>query len=299
LELRHLRYFVAVAEELSFTRASERLYTSQPSLSEQIRNLEQEIGFALLNRTRRKVELTEAGTVFLEEARQILHQVDAAVVRAGKAASQARETLVIGFVPAAEVRIFPAVLPAFRAAFPKVDIVLRSLTSNEQEGALTRGEIDLGFLRGPVPAANLRSEVVLIEPLRVYLPQGHTLASLTHIPPARLDRQPSINIDRGYGRSIHDAIARYLSRHKVTQGHAYHSSNPLMSINLVAAGMGYTLLPAYAEHFMPKNVLSRPLMGGGPRSELLMASPRDLGASTSASRHLMQLVRDLPGSKHG
>lgn len=135
MELRHLRYFVAVAEELNFTRAAERLYTSQPSLSEQIRNLEEEIGYPLLNRTRRKVELTEAGVIFLDDAREILHKVEEAVQRAGKAASQAREVLTIGFVPAAEVRIFPAVLPAFRAAFPQVDVVLRSLTSNEQEGA--------------------------------------------------------------------------------------------------------------------------------------------------------------------
>ena len=143
MELRHLRYFVAVAEELNFTRAAERLYTSQPSLSEQIRNLEEEIGYPLLNRTRRKVELTEAGAVFLDDAREILQKVDEAVIRAGKAASQAREVLTIGFVPAAEVRIFPAVLPAFRAAFPQVDVVLRSLTSNEQEGAMARGELDL------------------------------------------------------------------------------------------------------------------------------------------------------------
>jgi LysR family hca operon transcriptional activator len=91
---------------------------------------------------------------------------------------------------------------------------------------------------------------------------------------------PAINIDPGYGRSIHDTLAHYLSHHGVTVGHIYPSSNPLMSINLVAAGLGYTLLPAYAENFMPKDVISRPLSGDLPMSELLMVSPRDASAST-------------------
>lgn len=293
MELRHLRYFVAVAEELNFTRAAGRLYTSQPSLSEQIRNLELEIGFALLTRTRRKVELTAAGVVFLEEARQILKQVEIAVSRAAKAASQARECITIGFVPAAEVRIFPSVLPIFRVSFPEVDIVLRSLTSEEQEAALARGEIELGFMRGPVRAANLRSEVVLVEPFRVYLPVGHSLASVDCVSPLHLDNLPAVNIDPSYGRSIHDALAHYLSHHGVTVGHIYPSSNPLMSINLVAAGLGYTLLPAYAENFMPKDVICRPLAGDAPLSELLMVSPRDSNVSTRATHHLLKLVRDV------
>jgi LysR family hca operon transcriptional activator len=293
VELRHLRYFVAVAEELNFTRAAARLFTSQPSLSEQIRNLELEIGFPLLTRTRRKVELTPAGVVFLEQSRQILGHVEMAVALAAKAASQARERITIGFVPAAEVRIFPSVLPVFRVSFPEVDIVLRSLTSEEQQVALARGEIELGFMRGPVRAANLRSEVVLMEPFRVYLPQDHPLAAAHCIAPSQLDNLPAVNIDPGYGRSIHDALAQYLARHDVALGHVYPSSNPLMSINLVAAGLGYTLLPAYAENFMPKEVISRPLPGDAPMSELLMASPGDAGASTVATHHLLKLVRDL------
>jgi len=293
VELRHLRYFVAVAEELNFTRAAGRLYTSQPSLSEQIRNLELEIGFALLTRTRRKVELTAAGVVFLDEARQILTQVEAAVARAAKAASQAQECITIGFVAAAEVRIFPSVLPVFRVSFPEVDIVLRSLTSEEQEVALLRGEIDLGFMRGPVHAANLRSEVVLVEAFRVFLPQGHSLATVDCVLPTDLDNLPAINIDPGYGRSIHDALAHYLVRHGVTVGHVYPSSNPLMSINLVAAGLGYTLLPAYAENFKPKNVISRHLPDDAPTSELLVVSVSEASAISPAARHLLELVRGL------
>ncbi len=252
-------------------------------MSEQIRNLELEIGFPLLIRTRRKVELTAAGVVFLEEAQQILKQMEFAVARAAKAASQARESITIGFVPAAEVRIFPSFLPVFRASYPEVDIVLRSLTSEEQEVALSRGEIELGFMRGPVRAANLRSKVVLIEPFRIYLPQGHPLASVDCVSPADLGSLPAINIDPGYGRPIHDALAHYLSHHGVTGGHIYPSSNPLMSINLLAAGLGYTLLPVYAENFLPKDVISRPLSGDLPMSELLMVSPRDASASTSAT----------------
>ncbi|MHB2048788.1 LysR substrate-binding domain-containing protein [Pseudomonas sp. VEM90] len=291
MELRHLRFFVAVAEELSFTRAATRLFTSQPSLSEQIRNLELEIGFALLTRTRRKVELTPAGVVFLDEARQILGHVEMAVARAAKAASQ-RERITIGFVPAAEVRIFPSVLPIFRVSFPEVDIVLRSLTSEEQEVALARGEIELGFMRGPVRAANLHSEVVLVEQFRVYLPHDHPLVAAPSITPSQLDNLPAINIDPGYGRSIHDALAQYLARHDVTSGHVYPSSNPLMSINLVASGLGYTLLPAYAENFMPKDVVSRSLPSDAPTSELLMVSLHDIDANSGALNYLKHIVRE-------
>ncbi|MFJ2462500.1 LysR substrate-binding domain-containing protein [Pseudomonas sp. NPDC087615] len=113
------------------------------------------------------------------------------------------------------------------------------------------------------------------------------------VSPADLDSLPAINIDPGYGRSIHDTLAHYLSHHGVTVGHIYPSSNPLMSINLVAAGLGYTLLPAYAENFMPKDVISRPLSGDLPMSELLMVSPRDASASTPATHHLLKLVREL------
>ena len=118
MEFRRLRYFVAVAEELSFTRAAERLYTSQPSLSEQIRCLEESLGLVLFIRSPRKVELTEVGRIFLEEARLVLRQVEYAVARAQSAGEKARESLTIGFVPSAEVQIFPVVIPALRLQHP-------------------------------------------------------------------------------------------------------------------------------------------------------------------------------------
>jgi LysR family hca operon transcriptional activator len=158
---------------------------------------------------------------------------------------------------------------------------------------MARGELDLGFMRGPVRASNVCSEVVLDEPLRVYLPKGHRLEAYSLIPPARLNRLPMIAVDRSYGRSMHDVLARYLAHHKVVPEHTYNSANPLMSINLVAAGLGYTLLPTYAEYFMPKNVVSRPLIGGGPRCELLMAYPRETGSMSEAAASLIERIREL------
>jgi Bacterial regulatory helix-turn-helix protein, lysR family len=129
MELRHLRYFITVADELNFTRAAALLHTAQPSPSQQILDLENEVGVQLLERSNRKVELTEAGEVFLAEARVTLAQADRAVARARHVARQQDETVTIGFVPATEVRVFPTILPRLRMHFPHVRVELRSLST--------------------------------------------------------------------------------------------------------------------------------------------------------------------------
>ncbi len=292
MELRHLRYYVAVAEELSFTHAAETLYTSQPSLSEQIRNLERDVGCRLLRRNRRKVELTEAGAVFLEQARRILRQVDDALDATRKAAENAAASLRIGFVPEAEVRIFPKVLTELRVMFPELNTVLRSMTSDEQEQALAHGEIDIGFLRPPLRVPSLQSELVLREPLRVFLSAQHELAALEKIPVRKLDGLPQVDTDNKFGRPLRDVVDAYLQRHRVRTGKGPTSSNILMSVNMVAGGFGYALLPSYAEAFCPRTVVVRPLKGSSPQVDLLMATARDAEPSPPLLK-LMELVRVL------
>ena len=178
MELRHLRYFLAVADELNFTRAALRLHTAQPSLSQQIRDLEDEIGAQLFERSKRKVELTDAGRVFMAEARLTLAQADRAVARARQVALQRQATLTIGFVPAAEVKIFPVILPMLRMRFPQLNVELRSLPTLEQEDALLCGDIDIAFMRPPIQSAELKAEVVFDEPFILLLPAAHPLAAL-------------------------------------------------------------------------------------------------------------------------
>ncbi|MBF5007158.1 LysR substrate-binding domain-containing protein [Diaphorobacter caeni] len=292
MNFRRLRCFVAVAEELSFTRAAERLHTSQPSLSEQIRNLEDALGLTLLTRSPRKVELTAVGVVFLEEARQVLRQVEYAVARTRSAAEKARESLSIGFVPSAEVQIFPAVLPALRLQFPRVQVVLKSLTPPEQLAALNSGEIDIAFTRPPLNANKIFSEVILSDPLRVFMQNRHALARSARIAPKRLHLLPQIGTDASFSGALSELTEAYLQDHGVQAGEIQASSNILMSMNLVAGGFGYALLPAYAETFTPKNVVSRALLGAAPTIDLIMACAKEEAARSPVLLTLMALVRD-------
>lgn len=272
MELRHLRYFVAVADELNFTRAAQRLHTAQPSLSQQIRDLENEIGTLLLERSRRKVELTEAGRVFLAEARLVLAQADRAVARARHAGRQQALTVKIGFVPAAEVTIFPAILPKLRMQFPGVHVELRSLPTMEQEDALLRGDIDIAFMRRPVHMPELHAEVVLTEPLVALMPAGHPLAAHACIEPPMLDGQPFIQTNPAYAGQLYDIVAQYFDAHRVRPEVVQVATNILLNLNLVGMGLGVALLPAYVEALAGESLCCRPLASPAPDIDLLMVT---------------------------
>ncbi|WP_233872675.1 DNA-binding transcriptional regulator HcaR [Paraburkholderia adhaesiva] len=272
MELRHLRYFIAVADELSFTRAALRLHTAQPSLSQQIRNLEDEVGTPLLERTRRKVELTEAGKVFLAEARLVVAQADRAVARARQAGQQGLATVTVGFVPAAEIRIFPAILPRLRLRFPDVNIELRSLPTADQEQALLRGDIDVAFMRRPVHSPLLKSEIVLTEPLVVVLPSAHPLAKLERIPPAKLGGEPFISTNPSFSGELHSVVEGWFDAHGLHRKVAQVATNILLNLNLVGMGLGYALLPAYVGSLTSNAICTRELESEPPTIDLLMVS---------------------------
>ena len=171
MELRHLRYFVAVAEELNFTRAAQRLNTAQPSLSQQIKHLEADVGVPLLDRSKRHVALTEGGKVFLADAREILGARWSAPVQRAARAQQGKSTeLVIGVVPAAEIKILPKLIPLVERSLPKVRLVFHNLPSAEQKRMLATGSLDIGLLRGPLEDPRLEVEDVLWEKLVAGLP---------------------------------------------------------------------------------------------------------------------------------
>lgn len=293
MELRHLRYFVAVAEELNFTRAAERLFTSQPSLSEQVRNLEEEVGAALLRRTKRKVELTDAGRVFLDEARTVLRQAEQALTRARQAAQQAAQTIRIGFVPCAEVMVFPHVLPELRLMFPNLNIVLHSLATGAQEAALLGGDIDIAFMRPPLQSTQLLREVVLTEPVLVFLHAQHPLAAMRRIAPAQLNGEPYVIADSDFSPPLFRLTDEYLRQHQVARGHEHVVSNILLGVNLVSAGLGYALFPAYAQTFCTRSVCARPLQDDGPQMDLVMVTRPEAGTRTPVLDALMGLVRDM------
>ncbi|MFG1295132.1 LysR substrate-binding domain-containing protein [Xanthobacter variabilis] len=261
MELRHLRYFVAVAEELNFTRAAARLRTAQPSFSQQIRDLEEEIGTPLLTRTKRRVALTEAGRVFLDEARLVLAQAHRAVEMARRAAQLDERRLVIGFLPSAEVKIFPSMLTVMRARFPELNLVFRSLTTMEQEEALSRRDIDVGFLRLPVKDPALRHVSVLRERLVAVIPADPPLARVEEVDITELAKIPFLRISPGHAGGLHDIVEGFLKANKAEVTPVQDVDNVMTMMTLVGLRTGFSILPDYVEHLLFRNVTTRPFRG--------------------------------------
>ena len=190
MELRHLRYFVAVAEELHFSRAAARLHIAQPPLSQQIRHLERELGVALFNRTRRHVELTAAGRAFLDESRRVLLQAERAARIAQRAGRGEIGQLAVAFVPSADLDLLPRVLRAWSARFPDVELDLQALLPVAQLEALAGGRIQVGLVRLPVTAGSeVIVECIESEPLVAALPLRHRLAKRARVRVADLARR--------------------------------------------------------------------------------------------------------------
>lgn len=292
MELRHLRYFVAVAEELNFTRAAEKMRTAQPSLSQQIRDLEKEIGTPLLTRNKRNVALTEAGRVFLDEVRLVLAQAKRAIASARQAADIKSHKLTIGFVPAAEVKIFPSTLTFLRSRFPDLQIVLKSLTTLEQKCGLIAADIDVGFLRPPLDDPSLASEVVLHEHLVAVLPENHSLTKRAKVSLADLAETPFLQISPSHAGGLFDVIERRRAAEEVSLTSGQAVENVLTLMTLIGLGLGFSLLPDYAQQLVFRGVTTRPLKGPEDRVDLAMAWRKaDDFAELNAFRELVMEAR--------
>jgi DNA-binding transcriptional LysR family regulator len=268
VELRQLRYFVAVAEELHFRRAAERLHISQPPLSQQIRALEEELGFTLLVRTRRRVELTPAGAAFLRDARALLGELDRAVATARRIDAGQTGRLRINFVGSALLSIVPGTVERFRRARPGVALELRERPTVDQLRAVRAGVADLGLVRPPIEDDDeLRVQIVLRERTVAALPTGHALAALSRVPLRRLAAEPLVLFPRDQAPGFHDllidALAGVGSAPRVIQ----YAPEMLTIIGLVAAGTGVSLVPASVQRLALDGVAYRPVTGA-PRSEL-------------------------------
>lgn len=267
MELRHLRYFVAVAEEGSLTVAAEkRLYTAQPSLSRQLRDLELEVGAQLLIRTSRGVTLTPAGEVFLEHARLALAQATEAIAAARRIARPAKASFSVGFLTGQEVEWLPHVTQILSDQLKEIDFRVSSDFSPAVAEAVQRGEIDLGFSRVE-PQPDVTYAVIASERIVAILAGEHPLAAQTEIDPADLGRFPFI----GYTDTPHvlrGIVERYLHERGVTVSSSHYLDSFATGISLVASTGGMTLLPAYVEKLLPRSVVSRPLAGPSPVIEI-------------------------------
>lgn len=259
MELRHLRYFITVAEELNFSKAALRLFTAQPSLSQQIKDLEEDVGVRLLNRTKRKVELTEEGAVFLEQARLTLAQADKAVAMARQVSKAKQQMLRIGFVPVAEMKIFPYVLPNLRVQNPDLKIELLSLNNVEQMRAIKKGELDITFTRHNLHSDEIESKFVLREPLIFLLPKDHPLAKYERIPVTALNGIDFIIPAKEQSNTLHDVILDFAKTNHIEFNIVQRADNILFNINSIGMGLGCTILPGYIAPLTMNNTVIRSL----------------------------------------
>jgi DNA-binding transcriptional LysR family regulator len=290
VELRHLRYFVAVAEELHFGRAALRLRMAQPPLSQQIRQLEAELGAALFHRTKRRVELTEAGRTLLPEAKAILLHTE----RAARATRQSQHGpvghLVVGFVPSADLSILPPVVRTFGARHPEVHLQLLELNTLDQILALREDRLQIGFVRPPVHDRNLAVEPVFAEPLVVAFPEGHRLEAWERVPVTTLADEPHIFIPRQRAPVYHDLVMRFCRDMGFTVRVRHEADHPHTVLSLVAAGLGISLVPASSVAIERPGLHHRPLDPAGPPLELAVAWPRH--QQSAVLRTFLDIVRD-------
>ncbi|MEI9993854.1 MAG: LysR family transcriptional regulator [Rhizomicrobium sp.] len=277
MELRHLRYFIAVAEEGSLTLAAEkRLHTAQPSLSRQIRDLERDVGAKLLIRRARGIELTEAGQVFLDHARLCLAQVEAAGDAARRATQSDRPAFVLGMLTGYEMEWLPAALRILRDELPNIEVTLASQSSPELAGALLRGKVDVAFLRRE-QAPGLVYRLLDRQPIVAVLPRGHRLAEHKTIRLADMAGETYISPTKA-APVLKVLLAKHAASNGVRLTAAHEAENLTMAISLVVSTGGVSLLPLYAQNLLPPSVVWRPLEKA-PAIDLVMGYSR---SNTSA-----------------
>jgi len=272
MELRHLNYFIAVAEELHFGRAAKRLNISQPPLSQQIKHLEEEIGVRLFNRTKRHVEITPAGLAFLAEARQIVTMSEEAVRRTIRADKGEIGRLAMGFIGSANYSVLPQVIREFRRRFQDVEITLTEMNTSHQIEAFHDGRIQVGFLRPPqgIEDKGISVEPIFREPLMVAMPGNHPLRKETSIPLRLMAKEPFIMIPRQRGPGFFDYIIALCRQEGFSPDIVLEASQFHTIIGLVAAGIGIAIVPASMQRSRIEGVVFR-MIAGGAETVLNMA----------------------------
>ncbi len=272
MELRQLRYFIAVAEELSFTRAARRLHLSQPPLSQQIQQLERELGARLLSRTTRRVELTAAGIAFLDGARRTVFESERAGELARRADRGEVETLRVGFTDAASMSVLPEGIVRFKREFPEVHLDLR-----ETDGAASpveavgNGTLDVVIVRGPLEASGIAVKVLLDDPFDVAMHGGHPLARRARVSVPEIALYPLVLFPRRLSPAYHDRITSIFSAIGVTVDIAFEVEKYQTVLALVAAGMGISIVPRSNRRLAFGGVIFRPLRGTRLRAPVVAA----------------------------
>ncbi|WLI90075.1 LysR substrate-binding domain-containing protein [Massilia sp. R2A-15] len=274
MELRHLRYFIAVAEELHFTRAAERLHIGQPPLSHAIQVLEADVGARLLERTKRSVRLTEAGKLFLADARKILTLAEQAAETARRAERGEAGELRIGFTYSTPLTpLFADVINRYRQEFPHVTLTLHEMATLRQLEAIGQRTLDLGFIRPPEVAvpASIKLTSLREDPLVAVLPAAHPLAAKKQIAIRELEHEAFVMYPPGAGTGIYPQIFRLCREAGFVPRVGQTAGEASTIIGLVAAGSGVTLLPASFDRIKMDGVCYRPIVDKGATTMLFLA----------------------------
>jgi DNA-binding transcriptional LysR family regulator len=295
MELRHLRYFITVAEEGHITRAAERLGMQQPPLSQQIRALERELDVQLFRRKPRGVELTDAGTAFLERARSILEEVDRAFATARRTARGEQGRVVVGFTGSAPFHPFvPRVIRAFREMYPLVSLVLEESGSSELVQGLHNEAIDAAFIRSPVAdVVGLVVKPLLEEDMLVALPAGHALArdaADRALPLSALANEIFILYKRPGGPGLYDTIITACRGAGFSPRVGQEAPRIISTLNLVAAGLGVSVVPASLRRLQMDGVVYRKLSGSAELKAPLILACRP-GENSAAVQRFLDLVQ--------
>jgi DNA-binding transcriptional LysR family regulator len=289
IELRHLRYFVAVAEELHFGRAAEHLHLAQPPLSQQIRKLEEMLGLTLFDRSSRSVSLTAAGQVFLERARRTLRNVQRDVEETQSIGRGEVGSLHIGFVGSAMLTVLPTIFRKYREAYPSVRLHLHeSFTAKVIEG-LESGALDAGLLRDGDPAdvrSSLVATTIYAEPFVVVLPATHPRAGQRSISPAALRGEPFVYYPRSAGAHAYDKPLSLCEEHGFRPQIVQEAHNWLTILRLIGAGLGVSIAPACVRLIASPEVVCLPIVAGNRGTKLL--SKIELACFAGESRPIVQ-----------
>ncbi|MGL5804694.1 MAG: LysR family transcriptional regulator [Xenococcaceae cyanobacterium] len=293
MEFRQLKYFKAVAEELNFSRAARRLNIAQPPLTRQIRSLERELGVELFYRTNRRVELTEAGNIFLVEAQRILEQIEQSALIAQRASRGEIGKLVVAFEGSSAYDIVPTSLKTYRERFPNVELVVLGMTTGEQVQALHERQIGVGFVVPPLRGKEkeIAIESVMQEPLVLALPEHHPLAKQERVKVRSLANEPFIMALHDSGCGLYDRVIAVCRRAGFSPRVRQEVNEMQVMLGFVAADLGIAILSASVRQFQRPGVVYRQLQPASPEVALAIIWRKD--ERSLALQSFLEVVREL------
>lgn len=290
MELKHLRAFVTLAEELHFGRAAQRLAIVQPALSMQIKSLETWLGVRLLDRNRHSVTLTETGRLFLDEARATLHQAQHSADVARGLGRGETGRIRLGFVSSVLPELLPTLIRQSHQRYPGIQLELKDMPGPDQVHALKSGQLDFGLMRLPAPHAGVQTQVVLHETIIVALPADHPLTAFVSLDVQAFAHLPVLMLARRYAAGFHDGLLRAIAHEGGKLEVAEELGEFTTMLALVSAGLGIGLLPYHAGRALPPNVVSRPLQLGDFRAVTGLAWT---SLDTAVKTTVFNLMREL------